>query len=389
MAIKIVSHLTDSISRLAGGMFESVPGLARGIDAVGGWRTITFSMHDAHTNEDLATWEGLDTVISPPSWFGALGSALSVQQRVIKVQPAVLHVHGIWGISSRAAWTTYLIERAPSRIVVSPRGMLAPWALSRSRTKKALAWSLWTGGLLRSAGCLHALGEPEARSIAQIVPGPPICIIPNGVDIPVSDVGSGSREKSVLFLGRIHPKKGLEELLAGWAKANISAAGWRLDIAGWDDGGHLEGLKVQAAKHGLGHSVRFLGAAFGPQKAALLRHSGAFVLPSFSEGLPMAVLEAWSYGLPVLMTEACNLAEGFDVGAALRCLPEPESISAALRKIATEFNDQERVEMGARGRALVAEQFSWSGIGKQHVEVYEWLIGGAQRSDAPGTVRFA
>jgi poly(glycerol-phosphate) alpha-glucosyltransferase len=163
------------------------------------------------------------------------------------------------------------------------------------------------------------------------------------------DTQSTEGKKTLLFLGRIHPKKGLVGLIRAWAEIQNPKSGinnskdWQLVIAGWDQGGHEEELKSLCGELGLrvfsrldagdlklnsyklktpppeaeATDVVFWGPAFGPEKEALLRSASAFVLTSFSEGLPMSVLEAWSYGLPVLMNPECNLQEGFACGAAL------------------------------------------------------------------------
>ena len=383
----LAAHVTDSVSRLAGGMFESVRGLTRGIDTVEGWRATTFSMHDSQTSEDLTDWKGLDVVLSPRSRFVPLVGARAISQQVLAARPTIVHIHGVWGPGSVAGMGVVRGNDLASRTVVSPRGMLDAWALAHSRAKKALAWRLWTRNIIMRAGCLHALCEPEARSIATVAPGRPICVIPNGVELPqLIDDNAALRDRSILFLGRIHPKKGLAELLGGWAKSGLANRGWKLDIAGWDDGGHILGLKAQAASLDISESVRFLGPAFGKRKEELFRRASAFILPSFSEGLPMAVLEAWSYSVPVIISDACNLAKGFDAGAAIRCAPEPESIAVALHSITTGADAHVRLDIGASGRRLVEGTFSWAQIARQTVEVYAWLSQGADKFDTPSSI---
>ena len=155
----------------------------------------------------------------------------------------------------------------------------------------------------------------------------------------------------MLFLGRIHPKKGVAELIRAWALLRRSdpslALGWRLIVAGWDDGGHLPGLRTLVAELGLVDHVLFIGSVFGADKEAWFRSAKAFILPSYSEGLPMAVLEAWSYELPVFMTGACNLPEGFEEGAAIEVSTDPNQLANALG-----------VDLGSGNLAAMEIQFS-------------------------------
>jgi glycosyltransferase involved in cell wall biosynthesis len=122
--------------------------------------------------------------------------------------------------------------------------------------------------------------------------------------------------------------------------------------------------------------VVFPGPLFGDAKAQALRHADAFLLASHSEGLPMAVLEAWAHRLPVFMSDACNLPEGFAAGAAVRVVPEPEALAETL---ATHLPDSALASLGHAGRALAARRFSWEAIARRHVALYGWLTrGGAQ-----------
>jgi poly(glycerol-phosphate) alpha-glucosyltransferase len=126
--------------------------------------------------------------------------------------------------------------------------------------------------------------------------------------------------------------------------------------------------------------VVFYGPAFGEQKEALLRSAEAFILPSFSEGLPMSVLEAWSYGLPVVMTPECNLPEGFAKQAALEFRTREGSFQGldfsfqhGLRSL-IEMTEVQRWEMGMRGRRLVEEKFTWPKVAAQMKEIFDDLV---------------
>jgi len=250
-----------------------------------------------------------------------------------------------------------------------------------------MASLLYENEHLRRAACLRALADAEAQSIRARGLRNPICVIPNGVDLPdlpaSNSKSQSANRKTLLYLGRFHPKKNLSNLIRAWNEIFNSQRGsgerWILTIAGWDQGGYERELKRTAA----GASVAFLGSQFGAEKSECYRACDAFILPSLSEGLPMAVLEAWAHAKPVVMTPECNLPEGFEANAALRIGTTPEEIAAGLKQL-TEMSDDDRRAMGARGRALVTRNFSWPRIGEQMRAVYDWIIGGGEK---PNTLR--
>jgi poly(glycerol-phosphate) alpha-glucosyltransferase len=259
--------------------------------------------------------------------------------------------------------------------------MLDSWAIQNSQWKKQIASRLFERKHLQNAACLHALCASEAKSIREYGLTNPVCIIPNGVDLPVGNeirlsapwreqVGTGNNV--LLFLGRIHPKKGLQPLIEAWGAA--APENWHLVIVGWDDGGHETELKRLVQNHGLQSTVHFMGSMYGHEKKAAFSHADAFILPSYSEGLPMAVLEAWSYRLPVLMTPECNIPEGFAKDAAVRIRPDSDSVMRGVQRFAAMPRD-ERMKIGERGRALVEEKFTWPRVAEQMHSVYEWILG--------------
>jgi poly(glycerol-phosphate) alpha-glucosyltransferase len=201
-------------------------------------------------------------------------------------------------------------------------------------------------------------------------------------------------ERRVLFyLGRLHPKKGLIALLRAWKDVHARYPEWLLVIAGWDQEGHAVELQRAAAKLDLawangavklspGVALCLPGPQFGPAKDDCLQNCDALVLPSQSEGLPMVILEAWSFAKPVLMTPACNLPQGADAGAAVVADPKQESLALELLQI-LESSPEQLKEMGRRGRALVEDRYQWPKIASQMVGVYEWVLGSR---NAPGCV---
>lgn len=385
-----VGVLVGSLSRAAGGLFNSVRRSAIALHEAGGAVEI-YGLADRHTAEDLDHWRPLTPQVFAARGPRQLGYAPVISAALARGGHDVVHLHGLWQLLSvqAAAW-----RRATGRpVMISPRGMLDEWALRNSVLKKQVAARLFERENLAGSACLHALNASEAAAMRAFGLTNPIAVIPNGADMPEPTPHpppawmAADRRRTLLFLGRLHPKKGVHELLLAWADLKARspeiAAGWRLAIAGWDDGGHLDDLQRTAATLSLQGEVLFPGPLFGEAKAAALAHAGAFVLPSYSEGLPMAVLEAWSHARPVLMTAACNLPEGFAAGAAIEISTDPAALAVQLAE-ALAAPDLDAI--GARGRDMVRERFTWRSIAADHAAVYAWMRDGGP---APACVGFA
>lgn len=349
-----------------------------------------FAGRDLHSEEDRTHWGQTPLHLLERSGPAAFGYTPSLSKHLLSAQLDLVHTHGLWMYPSVAARGWGRSARKPW--VVSPHGMLDPWAVRNSRWKKQLAGALYENRHLRDATCLHALCDAEAAAFRNYGLKNPIAVIPNGVDLPelpseppcpewAADLPDGARV--LLFLGRLHPKKGLPNLLKAWAQQNrLGSAPWILVIAGWDQNDHRAELEGLAASLGIDNTVRFVGPQFGEQKDASLMRADAFVLPSFSEGLPMAVLEAWAYRLPVIMTPQCNLPEGFVAGAAVPVDSDSESIRGGLTMLFG-LSDEARKQMGERGRQLVEERFTWSVVASEMCDMYRWVLG---RGDQPSCV---
>ncbi|KPF63281.1 hypothetical protein IP79_10360 [Porphyrobacter sp. AAP60] len=365
------------MSRNAGGLFNSVRQSAIHL-AKAGAQVSVYALEDEHSAADLCEWKPLVPQVLPTLVSRHMPYAPDLDRQVAAADHDFLHLHGIWQLTSRSVncWK----RRTGRPVMISPRGMLDPWALANSAWKKKLVGAWFENRNLREADCLHALNASEAASMRRYGLTGPIAIIPNATDIPgvaVRTIKTGRR--TLLFLGRIHPKKGLKELISAWARARRArpelAEHWQLQIAGWDDGGHTDPLNSHILALGQNDSVELTGPAFGSEKDTLLRSADAFVLPSFSEGLPMSVLEAWAYRLPVLMTAECNLPEGFKSGAAIKVSTDPDALAGQLAKA---LLDTDLPPLGEVGRSLVEECFSWPSVAARHLEVYRWMVEGGE-----------
>ena len=404
-----VAVLTPSVSRQAGGLFTSVRRLAQSVAALPPATVEVLSLRDKFTDADLSHWEPLPVRTFPVAGPAQFTYSSALKPALLASDADLAHVHGLWLYPSMAVSAWHRQTRRP--YMISPRGMLDPWALANSRWKKRVAGWVFEDAHLRQAACLHALCASEARSMRAYGLRNPIAVIPNGIDLPFGTEGKPggnvsaapwqghieAGRKVMLFLSRIHPKKGLANLLRAWASIHSPSAGhpgarqtgWVLTIAGWEQGGHEAELKRLATELALPWadirdpvpggrapvSILFLGPQFNEGKAACYSHCDAFVLPSLSEGLPMVVLEAWAYAKPVLMTPECNLPEGFAANAANAIGTDVPGIARRLAEFLP-APSAALTELGANGRRLIAAKFTWAAVAAETKAVYEAILGG-------------
>jgi len=394
----------DSVSRANGGIFDAERRLQQSLHALGVDVRVV-GLDDSSTEADREQWSPLVPQTHALRGPHSFGFAPGFLKTLVETEADLAYCVGLWKYPSMASLLWNRRERKP--MIVAPHGMLDPWAVQNSRWKKRIAHFLFEGEHLRRASCIRALCESEAAAIRAYGLKNPIAIIPNGIDIPEPAEEGGdpghsiaplhaAGRKVLLYLGRIHPKKGLSNLVRAWG-AIAEPQEWVLAIAGWDQGGHEAELQQLATSLGIPWttgpagaaggalsreaSLFFLGTQFGKAKAQCYRGCDAFILPSFSEGLPMVILEAWAYGKPVLMTPHCNLPEGFASEAALRIETDVEAIQRGLKELFA-LSDADRAAVGALGRELVVRSFSWQKIAAEMKRVYAWILGGGTQPES-------
>lgn len=298
----------------------------------------------------------------------------------------IVHNHGLWLLPNLyAGLAAGLGDTRRVPLVISPRGALSAWALRRHPWRKRAAWLAWQSRVLRAAACFHATADAEAEDIRRLGFRQPICVIPNGIDIPPAAACERQERlqspRTVLFLGRIHPTKGIPMLLEAWQRVMARHMGWQLRIAGNDNDGHLDEVRRLASALGV-ERVTFTGPCHGHEKAAAFRDAALFVLPSHSENFGLTVAEALASGTPAIVTRGAPWSRldercagwWIDVGVA----PLASALDAAMGTPPDTL-----ARMGAAGRAWMTREFGWPAIGRDIAAVYEWLRTGGTR---PSTV---
>jgi glycosyltransferase involved in cell wall biosynthesis len=297
-------------------------------------------------------------------WSPALSSVVFREARAADV----VHNHGLWMWPNAYAREAAVAAQRP--LVISPRGMLEPWALGRSRFKKAVAWWLFERANLHRAALFHATAESEARSIRSLRLSAPVVVVPNGVDCPDLEQAPARSileddfpilrgRRWVAFLSRLHPKKGLDVLLHAWVSCvGHESAGRVLVLAGPDLTGYRERVESMVRHMGLSESVVLTGELEGEAKSALLAHAELFVLPSYSENFGLVVAEAMSWARPVITTTATPWTDLPGAGAGWCVPPEAGPLAAAMRE-AFSISSDRLDAMGLAGRRLVESRFRW------------------------------
>lgn len=300
----------------------------------------------------------------------------------------LVHDNGLWLPTNHASARVAREMQIP--FVISPRGMLTPWAMRFHGFKKRLAWRLYQRRDLQSARVLHATARQEAAEFRALGLTQPIAVIPNGVELPEPrkpETGNRKPEiKTVLFLSRIHPKKGLLDLVAAWAVIQKAESGklktekWRVVIAGGDENGHLETVKAESKKLKLENEFEFVGEIADEQKWNLYRRADLFVLPTRSENFGIVIAEALACGVPVITTRGTPWEELTTRQCGWWVEIGTDPLAKALRE-AMNLSDEERCAMGLRGRKLIEENYTWPAAAKKMAAVYRWLLDSGSKPD--------
>lgn len=369
-----VLHVTPAYhpAHAYGGPIRSVHGLTRALAREGASvHVLTTNANGLRevvrmpTNTLLEPERNLAVYFAPRVALHSVSPALVARLESAVEWADVVHLTGVYSFTTFPTLGAVRLAQRP--LVWSPRGSLQRWANTRRRAAKA-AWELACRRLLPERAVLHATSDDEAEQTKQRMPGLPCVVIPNGVDVPDNSRHEPSDTYRVLFLGRLDPIKGIENLL----EAAASLPGHvTLTVAGAGDAQYATSLRARAQALGLGARASFVGEVADEDKAALFATSDVLVLPSFSENFGLVVAEALGHGVPAVaargtpwrVLEERGLGKWVDNGA--------QSLALALSALRV----ADRVAMGAAGRAWVREQLGWPAVARRMLGVYQGLVG--------------
>ena len=291
----------------------------------------------------------------------------------------VVHVHGLWRMST--VQPAFAARAAGAALVVAPHGSLAPWAMRfRATVKRPFWWALQRPALERVT-CWHAASEAEYEDIRRLGFPQPVAVSHYGVRLPPFGRSVPDGDRTLLFLARIHPKKGVDTLIEAWRLVQNRFPRWRVLVAGTDADprGHLEAMRCHATARGV-ERLTFAGELTGPARDDAYRGAELYVLPTRSENFGFTVAEALAAGTPVITTTASPWRELEARGAGWWIRPGVEALAGCLGEALAAEPSRLR-EMGRRGREWMAADFVPSAAGRRMAATYAWLRGRAQRPE--------
>jgi glycosyltransferase involved in cell wall biosynthesis len=379
-------HVVQSLDPSWGGIARVLPALATELTAAGDQcRIATLCGGKFGRAPDVPGVEVLRFQARPRS---RLGSSREFDSRIeaLVAEADVVHLHGLW---TGQNWSAGKAARRIGRpYIMTAHSMMMPWAWRRSWWKKRPVGWLFEHRNLRQASCLHALADGEAAAMRALGFNDRIVVVPNGLhtrefdNLPPADdlmarFPESRQRRWLLFLGRIHPQKGIIQAMQAGFDALALADDWHLVIAGPDEIGLQKMLQAAMVRKGLQQRVTFMGMLQRHDVLACLGRASLLIQPSMSEGLSMSILEAMAAGLPVLISTACNMPEVQAADAGRVVEPNRILVAQALREL-LKLGDPALKEMGRRARELARQRFDWSVV----IDRYRQMYGDAARGGA-------
>lgn len=288
----------------------------------------------------------------------------------------LFHINGIWELFIHKM--ILLARKSEVLYIISPHGMLEQWSLNQGRLKKKIALLLFQKKDLLKSACIHVTAHSEMESVRKLGLNNPVAIIPNGIDLssfPEGQVKSTKYMKTILFLSRIHPKKGIEFLIEAWEELDHpKKKNWQIKIIGNGDDLYIESLKDRIFKKKLSNCMIILPPIFDEEKKIeVFRNADVFVLPTFSENFGIVIAEALASYTPVITTNGTPWKELNERKCGWWINIGVDPLKSALIEVLN-TNKEVLEEMGNNGRKLIEDQYSIESVANKTFKMYEWVI---------------
>jgi len=354
-----IIHVVASLDKSTGGPSRSVPQTCEQLAALG--VDIQLVASPSANPVDIQAFPNLKVT------FYTLRQLMSYGKTIDKNKVDIIHLQHVWHpyIHVIAWWA----QRKNIPYIITPRGMLEPWILEQNPLKKKLGLFLYQRKDLKHAAVIHATCQLEKDNIRRLGFSNPITIIPNGVDLSeVKAIKTVYGTKKMVFLSRIHPKKGIELLIEAWRQ--LETKDWTLEIAGNGEEKYIESLIASAKDL---KNVHFVGPQFGEHKWSFLRSADIMVLPTYSENFGIVVAEALAVGVPVITTEGTpwEALNTHDCGwwIPLNTLELKKTLTKALLTPTSELQKK-----GKNGIELITQKYDIKAVAKEVKNMYNSIL---------------
>ena len=371
--MKVLSFVS-SLDLSSGGPSRSVPMLAKGLAELGVDITL---MAIRSENMNIHALEGTSVklkVISPSF------SRREIAKFLADERFELIQIQSVWEMPYHKVMVKARKLNIP--YIVTPRGMLEPWSLSQKKWKKRLAWWLYQRNDVQKSACVFTTAKMEAEHVSAL--GITTCkaVIPNGIETvgyPCKSSIEGVK-KQVLFLSRVHVKKGIELLFEAWKRILPDYVDWQLLVIGNGEAEYIHSLENRVENLGLKDCIKILPPVFGEAKIKVYQESALFCLPSFSENFGMAIAEAMSCGTPVITTTNCpwNIRNDTKTGWCIDL--SVDNLENALRE-AMGMDANALYDMGQRASKLIYDNFDYRSVTRKTLRLYEWLLNSGEKPE--------
>ena len=374
-----VSQVIISLDKSIGGPARSLPTMCIGLKNLNVCSDVlTYQSKNPNVESLIEKGIGLHFAEKENSLWGKFCSTSFV--KLLEVDVDIIHIHSLW------AWPLHCVSRFAQRNVIpvvwSPRGTLESWSLRQKRIKKWMALFLYQRTDLQNSFCIHATSVEEANSIRRLGLKNPIAIIPNGINIsnyPMKMWDKNPQKKRTLsFLSRIHPKKGIELLLEAWSKMPSEILkSWNVRIAGEGELRYVNHVRKLLSTKYAKFDIEMVGPKYGKEKIDFLHQTDVFILPTYSENFGVAIAEAMACGIPVITTKGApwKILEERNIGwytetnvdALVKTLVSALSIELSLLE-----------NKGKQSRKIIEENYTMEAVANNYKLLYEWIAGGTK-----------
>lgn len=371
--MKILTFIT-SLDLNSGGPSRSVPMLVRGLAELGVDITL---MTIRSENMNTHALEGTNAKLKVlESSFSRRDIAKYLKEEAFQL----IQIQSMWDLPYHKVMVEARKQGIP--YVITPRGMLEPWSLSQKRWKKKLAWWIYQRNDVQKSACVFTTAKMEAEHVSNLGITTFKSVIPNGIEIDgyPCKASIDMVKKQVLFLSRVHVKKGIELLFEAWKRIHRDFIDWQLLIVGNGETDYIRALELKIDSLEMSDCIKIHPPVFGDAKTQLYHESALFCLPSYSENFGMVIAEAMSCGTPVITTTNCpweilnETKTGWCIDLSV------DNLEHALRE-ALSMNETDLYEKGRKASRLIRENFDYRSVTRNTLRLYQWLLNGGEKPE--------